>query len=580
MSADASYEYFSDGVTEEIINALAGINGLKVVSRTSSFHFRLQDTPLPEIARQLKVGNILQGSVRVVGKRVRITAQLISAYDDTHYWSERWDRSLEDIFAVQDEISLLIADKLREQLGHFEIGEHLVRPATLNLDAYAYALKAKFHFNKWNPEDVRQAIGYYEAALQLDPNHAPSYIGLADAYGFMATTTFMPMEEAWQKAAECTQKALVLAPDDPGVHYQLANLAFFTACDFEKAAHHNLRAIELKPSYPEAQQYMAFLYLLKGQQTEARQHLALALDIDPFNQETLFYKGYFLYRTGKHEEALAQMSTLLAHNPKNIPALTVKAYLLLKMGNFSSVREIMGKLPGPIIIPDEALGIRALSYLMEDNSTAGEWLPKLQKAAQSPHAFQAHTYLFLAYAQLGQHDKAFEWLENALSYRSSILLLSFSDPLASSLFHHPKYALFHKRLYPHIQRAEAISNGHQPLMTEQEASNAQAKLLALMKEEAPYLNPGLTLRDLAAQSGLHPNQLSWLINQAIGKNFSAFINDYRVAQFKMLAKDPDNSHISILGLAYESGFNSKTVFNTYFKKTVGITPGAYLKQLR
>jgi len=578
MSSDPENEYFSDGITEEIINALAKIEQLKVISRTSSFFFKNKDIPLKEIATQLNVAIILEGSVRVSGSMVRITAQLIEAADDFHFWSESWDRKLENIFEVQDEISLLIAEKLREQFGHFEIAEHLVSRQTDSLDAYALSLKAKYYFNKWNPEDVRTAIGLFEQVIQMDPQHTESYVGLADAYGFMATTEFMPREEAWQQAVSYTHKAFALDPENAGVHYQLANLAFFTDCNFAEAARHAFRAVELKPSYPEAQQYMSFLYMLCGQMDKARHHLQLALAIDPLNQETLFFKAYYAYRTQEYTSSRAQVDELLARNPKNLPALVVKSYCLLMLREFDEVTSLMESMPAEITITDEKLGINCLASIMrEDQAKTEMYLPKLKSGAEANTSFQAHTYLFLAYVQLHRFDEAFAWLEKALKMKSSHFLLSFSDPLAQALKQDTRYARFHQKLYPSIEREAIADEKKGPLLDEAAASGYQQKLLDFVENECPYLNPGLGLRLLAEQVDIHPNQLSWLLNEKLGKNFNEFINHYRVAHFKRLALDSTNHHISLLGLAYESGFNSKTVFNTFFKKETGMTPSAFVK---
>jgi TolB-like protein/class 3 adenylate cyclase len=263
-STSTENEYFSDGITEEIINALSRIGSLKVTSRTSSFYFKNKNIPIKEIGKELKVSVILEGSVRLSGDTIRITAQLIQAEEDFHFWSETWDRKLENIFEIQDEISLLIAHKLREQFGHFEIQDHLVAKQTDNITAYEYSLKAKFHANKWNPEDMRSAIGLYEKALELDPNHAESYLGLAQCYGFMATTGFIPHEEGWRKTVAFTRKALALNDQLPDVHYQLSHLAFFTACDYRESFKESAMAIALKPNYVEAQQFLSFLYIIAG----------------------------------------------------------------------------------------------------------------------------------------------------------------------------------------------------------------------------------------------------------------------------------------------------------------------------
>lgn len=581
ISADPDNEYFSDGITEEIINALASIENLKIISRTSSFYFKNKKIPLREIALQLKADMILEGSVRIAHGMVRIATQLIRAEEDVQSWANSWDRKLENIFEIQDEISLLIAEKIREYFGHFEISEHLVPKQTSNLDAYQYSLKAKYHFNKWNPEDVRIAIALFEKAIDLDADHTESYLGLADAYGFMATTQFMPMEAAWTKAKEYTHKALNLNPENAGVHYQLANLSFFTEANFSDAASHTLKSLQLKPNYPESQQFMGFLYLLSGEMEKARSHLQFALAIDPLNEETLFYKAYYLYRTGNFAKALTNLEERLKKNPRNLPAINIKIYCLLLLKQYDHALEILDLLPPEIIIPQERLGIQCLAYILkEDKNAYTATLAKLESEAEEPLAFQAHSYLFLAYLNLDRADDAFEWLERALSLNSAILLLTFADPLAKNVSLHAQYHSFHRKLYgviseePHPQKKKTL------LLEPAVALKLEQKVLEYILSDHPYLNPNLSLRSLAEQLDIHPNHLSWLLNEQMGKNFNEFINTYRVDHFKDLALDPENAHISLVGLAFESGFNSKTVFNTFFKKQTGLTPSEFVRKHR
>jgi TolB-like protein/AraC-like DNA-binding protein/Tfp pilus assembly protein PilF len=577
ISPDKEHEYFGDGISEEIIKALARISHLKVTSRTSSFYFKNKSLPIKEVSAQLGVAVVLEGSIRVSGNIIRITAQLIQARDDFHFWAESWDRKLENIFEIQDEISLLIADKLREQFGHMEIGDHLVDKQTEQLEVYKYSLKAKLYFNKWNAEDAKQAIAYWEQAIQLDPKHVESYVGLADAYGFLATTGFLPYEEAWHKTAAYTRHALELNPNHPGAHYQLANISFFTKADFQDAFHHGRKAVELMPSYPEAQQFMAFLYMLAGDMKAAWKHLSLALDIDPLNQETQFYKAYYHYRSDQTRQAYKLLEKCLEHNPHNLPALITKGYCLLMMGEVEQVRQFVQKQPEGLLVPGDKVGILALAEVMASN-TAGPYLQQLVEEAEQPMAFQQHSYLFQAYARLGQPDKAFAWLEHAITLKSAILLLGFSDPLAKPLVQDSRFAHFHKQLYGALPQEKEGNPAKQPLLDDERAQVFRDQLLQYMEEEEPFLNPQLSLRSLAAQLELHANQLSWLLNVRLGKNFNEFVNTYRILQFKKLALDPANAHISLLGLAYESGFNSKTVFNTYFKKEVGMTPREFIKK--
>ena len=235
-------------------------------------------------------------------------------------------------------------------------------------------------------------------------------------------------------------------------------------------------------------------------------------------------------------------------------------------------------MPQDIVMPDESLGLRCLAFIRQQATTDIEaTLAQLQERALDPSAFQAHSYLFLAYAGLEQIDEAFDWLEQAFGMKSAILLLAFTDPLVASLREDARYGQFLEKMYQLEAQQSVQSTTKAPLLEETTAVQHTAALKVFMEEERPYLDPGLSLRSLAARVQIHPNQLSWLLNNRLQQNFNEFVNSYRIAQFKQLALDPANSHISLLGLAYESGFNSKTVFNTYFKKQEGMTPGAFLK---
>jgi len=541
MSTSEENEYFSDGITEEIINALSKVKSLKVTSRTSSFYFKDKNIPIKQIGKELNVSTILEGSVRLSGNTLRITAQLIQAKEDFHFWSETWDRKLENIFEIQDEISLIIADKLREQFGHFEIQEHLVEKQTDNLDAYEYSLKAKYHKNKWNPEDVKTAILLYEKALELDPEHTESVLGLADCYSFMATTGFMPAEEGWGKTAELTKQAQLQNDQLPGVHYQLANIAFFISGNYKEAFSEMARAIEIKPNFVDAQQFMSFLYIISGEKKKALHHLELALSIDPLSQETLFFDAYFHYMVEDYSTALEKLNSCLAHNPKNIPAHSVKCYCLLKLGRYDDVLNYFDKLPEDVVSPGDKLGLTALAWAFKkDTKKTAEHLTQLLEQAQTPDSFRANSYLFFIYAVTGDADKAFEWIRIAIEDKISLMLFHYADPLVNPIKDDPRYAEFHKIIY---QKDLVIkkSGKKKALLDKKTIHKYSERLINYMKEKKPYLDPDLTLRSLADQIDIHPNQLSWLLNESIGKNFNEFINHYRIETSKSLAKDHNNA---------------------------------------
>jgi adenylate cyclase len=578
MSTNGDNEFFCDGITEEIINALARIDQLKVTSRTSSFHFKGQNTNLSEIGKKLNVSTILEGSVRLAGDMMRITAQLINVEYDSHFWSETWDRKRENVFEIQDEISLLIADKLREHFGHLDYADHLAEVPTKNLAAYEYLLKGKYTFNKWNPEDANTAIRYFEEALAIDPDLIEAHTGLADGYSFLAVAGFAPRAEAWNKAIGHMVRAKAIDPNNAPLNYLLANQAFFTEASYAGAMEYAQKSIASRPTYSEAQQFMSFLYMLRGDLKKAREHLLYAKSIDPLNVETKFYEAYFQYRSKDYESAQKTLNELLEVNAKNLPALITLAYVLLKKGDYEEVEALLTGIPDQMIMPDEKLGLTCLILAMKgDRAALKQPLADLEANATENTSFQAHSYLFKVYSVLGRHDEAFQLLEKLFQHHSSILLLSFGDPLAEAIQADARYPEYHQRIYPLPDDTPKPRKASTSTIDDDTATAFLDRLHSFIEQQSPYLNPSLSLRSLAEQIEIHPNQLSWLLNEKVGKNFNEFINQLRVEYFKKLAVDPANSHISLIGLAYESGFNSKTVFNTAFKKTTGMTPKEYLK---
>lgn len=580
MSSSNENEYFSDGITEEIINALAKINQLRVSSRTSSFFFKNKKASIIEIGQALKVSTLLEGSVRLSGNTIRITAQLIDAVEDFHFWSETWDRKLDNIFGVQDEISLIIADKLREHFGHFEIQEHLVSRQTNNLNAYEYSLKAKYYKNKWNPQDVKKAISLYEKALELDLKHTESYVGLADCYSFLGTTAFLPYQEAWSKTIQYTQQAFQLNDQLSGVHYQLSNIAFFTNCDYNTSLREMQKAIDLNPNNAEAHQFISYLYIIAGERNSSQKHLDIAININPLSQETQFFVAYYHYMIEDFQQCLELLDKCLQANNKSIPAHSVKTLCLLMLGKYNEVISYFDSVPSEVVVLGEKTGSIALAYALKgDEENTSRYLRKLELQGQSPDGFTAHSYLFLMYVVLGNFEKAFEWIAEAVKNKFILLMIRYSDPLIKPIKEDPRYLTYQKLIFK-TQKKPTASLKKKELLDSNLAETYTATLLDYVEKNKPYLNPELSLRTLAKQLKISPNQLSWLLNEKIGKNFNAFINHYRVETFMSLVKNPKNATYTLLGLAFESGFNSKTVFNTYFKKETGLTPKQFIQQLQ
>jgi eukaryotic-like serine/threonine-protein kinase len=275
MSRDSDDEYFSDGLSEEIINALVKVPGLKVIARTSAFAFKGQNTDIRKIAEVLGVTSVLEGSVRRSGNRVRVTAQLITAADGSHLWSDRYDRQMEDIFEVQDEIARAIADQLKVTLG---VG---VKHATRNLEAYELYLKGRHLANQRLPVTVRQAMKAFEEAIRLDPEFALAYSGLNDCYCILRVYGWISAEAGRPPALAAMSKAVELAPNSGEVIFSRGFYNFYFGRSWRDAGPDFQKAIQANPQSSIAHGYMSIFHAMSGRADEALAHAMQACRHDP-----------------------------------------------------------------------------------------------------------------------------------------------------------------------------------------------------------------------------------------------------------------------------------------------------------
>lgn len=323
MSGDKEQDYFSDGLTEEIINALAHIPELKVTARTSAFSFRGKDMRIAQIANELGVEHVLEGSVRKGGNRVRITAQLIEAADGFHLWSERYDRELTDVFAVQDEISASIASVLRARLG---AGREGVRAYTPKIAAYEAYLKARHYCWKFmRPESLEKSRECYEEAARLDTGFALPHAMLAEYYHIASSFLIDPGRGA-ALGRQAAQRALELDPALPEAHAWLGIFAVWADYDWLEAQRHFDIALSREPVSGYLRQLYGYFYLRQvGRPLEAVEHQRRALEDDPLNMIIRLGLAVSLTAAGRDEEALAEARKLLDLDPHFVPAYTLQA---------------------------------------------------------------------------------------------------------------------------------------------------------------------------------------------------------------------------------------------------------------
>lgn len=580
MSSSEETEYFSDGMTEEIINALAKIKGLKVTSRTSSFYFKGKNIPIPQIGEELGVSTILEGSVRLSGSKMRITAQLIDVSEDFHFWSETFDRTLEDVFAVQDEVSLLIADKLREHLGHFEIGEKLVDTPDIPVEIYKLYLKGRYHLMKLNVPGTEKAITIFDEVISAQPNFPLAYLSVNQGYAFLGTMGLLPAAEAFTKAQPYLAKAIELDENLPECQLNLAWIACWQNWDLEGAYRHLTNGMEVRQT-DDMMITMANFLTVEGKLDVAMNYINKALQLDPFLAMNHHYKGFLLYLQEKYDHAFPYLAKSLSYKPDlPFPPLIWGECLVLS-GRAEEGLKYFEDLPEGVAGDLTKLGGSTLAYAaMGKLEKVEEGIEELEVALQTDSMGSAMNFLILCQTMVGQYEEALKLIEQGIEYRLPAMMLLNTEPILKPLRSNPRFKeLMHQIFGDRASYSSPERKYKKALLNADLQTKYRQQLEALMEEEKPYLNPKLTLRGLAMMMDIPPNHLSQLLNEGFDKNFSEYVNTYRLETFKSKVIDPAHRHLTILGLAFDSGFNSKTVFNTFFKKMEGKTPKAYWKSV-
>jgi len=423
MSAAKDQEYFTDGLTENLLHALAQVGEIKVTGRTSSFAFKGRNEDLRSIGEQLNVRNILEGSVQKSGNRIRVTAQLIDTDDGFHLWSETFDRNLDDIFAVQDEIAAAVVKALRQSL----LGEPEIQAAyDGNVDAYNAYLRGQYYHSKANIDDWPQAIAHFRRAVEIDPDMALAWAGLAAAIAEY-TGFSSDFSTGYEQAREAALKALALDPGLPEAHLAMAEIQISYDWDWAAAERSLTRALESRPADPDIRAYLASLLLILGEPLKALEQLDLALARDPLNTALQNTRGWALLRLGRVDEALRVANQLRASHPERgalgvmvSAARTRRGELDLAMAAAKDER-----------LPFLRLTAMAVVYVELGNTEKAE---ELLQQLISEHGDDASYQVAAIYANMGDKDGAFEALERGFAIR---------DPGVKSVQIHADFDVLH-----------------------------------------------------------------------------------------------------------------------------------------
>ena len=454
MSRDEENEYFADGLSEELLNLLAKIRGLRVASRTSAFFFKGKDVDIPTVAQKLNVATVLEGSVRKSGKRVRITAQLIQVASDSHLWSETYDRELDDIFAVQDDIAQSVVKELRVALMGGAEGVAADTAATAraaadvkaaatgrgdNPEAYQLYLQGRFFGERITQADTDKAIDFYQRAIALDPEFAQAWVELSRVHQIQAGFGFAPIDAGYERARDAAQHALALASDLAGGHVELGQVLYLHDWNWAAAEKAFRRALELAPGDARVVLSAASSARTQGKPGEARGLIRRAITLDPLSARTHRIAGLVAYGEGRLDDAETSFRMALDLAPS---AGLAHAFLAV-------VRLLQG-------YPDDALQTAALeTHDVFRNLAFAMIHHTLGHPAESDAALATLTKDFgwtaawqiaEVHAYRGEVDAAFDWLERAYVQRDPGAVQAQTDAFMRPLHSDPRWPAYLVRM--------------------------------------------------------------------------------------------------------------------------------------
>jgi adenylate cyclase len=442
LSQAKDQEYFCDGISEEILDALAKVEGLRVVARTSSFSFKSKNADVNEIAQKLNARNVLEGSLRRDGNRIRISAQLIDTRDGFHLWSETYERELQDVFAMQDEITHAIVNALKIRLA-VALPVHK-KP---NTEAYDLYLKGRYFVNRKAEPNVKRAIDYFHQALAKDPNDALAYAGLSDSYlSLIFPLNVAVPREAMPKAKEAALHALAIDNTLGEAHASLAYVTFFYDWDWPAAEKEFKRAIELNPNNADAHHWYSHYLMGQGRIDESLTQSKRTLELSPFDILFNVHLGWHYFYARQYDQALEQIEKTVEMDTNFAETYPWLGLILEQKGKYAEAiaafQKAISLFPGGSSITEAEL---AHTYAVSGNrEEAQKIIAELQKLAKSKYisSFQ----IAAIYAGLRESDQAFAWLEKAYEERSDSLVYLMVDPRLDGLRSDPRFTDLARRV--------------------------------------------------------------------------------------------------------------------------------------
>ena len=444
LSAEKDNEYFSEGLTEEIIMNLSKLQMLKVITRGSTMRYAKEGKTRKETASDLGVQYLLEGSVRRQGRDLRITAQLVDAFRDEYLWAETYRGTMEDIFDIQEKVAVEIVQALQLRLSPDE-KQVLKKRFTENTGAYQLYLQGRFFWNKRSEEGLKTAIRYFEQAIEKDPNYALAWAGIADSYSLLGEYGNIPRKELWPKAEAAVHKALEIDNRLAEVHTSLASLLMLSRWDWANSQKEFKLALELNPNYATAHHWYSQWFLNMGRLEESLRFISRAAELDPVSQAILKDKGLTLYYNRQYDEAIEMARRTLELDPNYAAAHRLLSLAYQGKGAFDEA--IAENEKWGALTRNKVETTVALAQLYAVSGQAEEAKKLIEIVEQDPLVIdQVYRGLALIYAALGENDSAFKCLEQSYERHEEAILSLKVDPKVDPLRSDPRFVALLKKI--------------------------------------------------------------------------------------------------------------------------------------
>jgi serine/threonine-protein kinase len=436
MSNDPENEFFSDGITEDVINALSKVGDLRVASRTSAFVFKGTGKDIREVGKRLNVATVLEGSVRKHGNRLRVTAQLIDVSTGFHLWSEQYDREMADVFVIQDDISCAIVETLEGTL-QLSQQERLVKPHTDNMEAYSLYLKGRYFWNR-RGEGLAKAKHYFTEAVDEDPAYAPAHSALADTFSLLGWYRAMAPRKAFPVAKKQAMRAIELDDRLAEAHTSLAFVLMMHDWDWPGAEREFRRAMDLNPGHATTHHWYAEFLMAMGRLDEAIDHSKKALELDPLGLIIHVLLGMAYYLARRHEDSVAECLKTLEMDPEFTPTFIWLGQAYLQLGCYPEAIQVFRR--EVELSPERST---TLAYLAAAHAMAGERSEARKQLAdlhdRSDAAYVSSFDFALVHFALDEHEEGFRWLDCSMEERAPWLVWLRVDPMFDRVRSHPRF---------------------------------------------------------------------------------------------------------------------------------------------